>query len=302
MSRHAKILSAFGFVYIVWGSTFVAIRYSVRVVDPALLSGLRFMIASLLLMASIGLRGGSLRLSKREFWKVAPLGFVMFTVNTILVNYSSRVVPAGVTALILATTPLMIAVFDAILPNGRGLTALGWAGIVTGFIGLSVLINGTILGKPLTGATFEASGALLIAAAAWAIGSVAAHRMTFTAPPLLLSAWQMLVGGSISLLIAASIGGSHLPNWTARVWLAVLYLAIFGSLMSYTSYLFLLRNVRLSAVSTYAYINPVVAVVLGALLLNESLSPMQVAGMILVVASVAVVLASTPTVRAAESV
>jgi drug/metabolite transporter (DMT)-like permease len=252
-------------------------------------------------MAFLAVRGKSLRLTKRDIWKVALLGFVMFSVNTTLVNYSSRVVPAGVTALMLATIPLMIGVLDAALPNGRKMTAISWAAIVTGFLGIAVLISGSIVGKPSGGATAWACAGLVVAAAAWAVGSIAAQRMTFAASPILLSAWQMLIGGSINLVAGVSMGGTHVSHWTRPVWMAVLYLAICGSLASYTSYLFLLRNVRLSTVATYAYINPVVAVVLGSLLLNESLQPMQLAGMIIVLVSVAVVAAPKPSRQKAES-
>lgn len=300
MSRRAQILLAFGFVYIVWGSTFVAIRYVVRVVHPAMLSGLRFVIASLLLMAYIGLRGGSLRLAPRELRNVALLGVLMFTVNTTLVNYSSRFIPAGVTALMLATIPLMVGGLDAILPNGRGMTATGWAGTVMGFLGLAVLIRGSIGEQPLTGATARACGGLLVAAVAWALGSVIAQRVAFAAPPLVLSAWQMFIGGSVNLLIGAAMGGAHMSLWTTRLWIAILYLAILGSLASYTSYLFLLRTVRLSAVATYAYVNPIVAVVLGNLLLKESLHGVQWVGMSIVLISVAVVIMSRPSRREAE--
>ena len=297
MTRRIQINIAFGLVYVVWGSTFVAIRYAAQLLNPALLSGFRFLLASLLLMAFLALRGQSLRIPAAEFAKVAFLGVLMFTVNTVLVNYSSRTVSAGFTALILATIPLMVGVLESIFPGAQRMSAVGWAGTLAGFFGAALLIQSSATGKPFMGSSGLACAALLVAAAAWAAGSVLAQRLRLSSPSLLLCAWQMLVGGVVNLIIGAATGGLSRQHWTASLWGAILYLAIFGSLVSYSSYLFLLRNVHVSRVSTYAYVNPVVAVVLGTILQHEPLHGRQWADMSIVIVSVAMVVGSQPVRR-----
>jgi drug/metabolite transporter (DMT)-like permease len=176
---------------------------------------------------------------------------------------------------------------------------MGWAGTFTGFAGLALLTSRSIRGQSLTSANALACTALIIAAIAWAVGSVFSQRMEMKASPLVSSTWQMLIAGSVNMLIGLMSGGLRSSHWTRGAWLATLYLAIFGSLAGYTSYMFLLRNVRLSTVATYAYVNPIVAVLLGWALLHETLHGSEWVGMGIVLVSVAVVIASKP--RAAKS-
>ena len=173
---------------------------------------------------------------------------------------------------------------------------MGWAGTFTGFAGLALLTSRNIRGQSLNGATSLACAAMILAAAAWAVGSVFSQRMEIKASPLVSSTWQMLIAGSISLLIGLMSGGLRTSHWTRGAWLATLYLAVFGSLAGYTSYMFLLKNVRLSVVATYAYLNPIVAVLLSWAFLHETLHDSEWVGMGIVLASVAVVIASKPTV------
>jgi drug/metabolite transporter (DMT)-like permease len=290
MDQRTKIGIAFGFVYVVWGSTFVAIRYAAAFLNPALMSGLRFMLASLALMGMLAFRRQPLRIQKPELGTVALLGLLMFTVNTVLVNYASRTVSAGLTALVLATIPLMITGFEAMLSGPRRTGSIPWLAMIAGFSGVCVLMSSKSEGNLGAHPSAKACAALLIAAAAWAAGSVIAHHARLTSPPLVLCAWQMLVGGVVNLAVGLTTGGWTGAKWSGLVWAAILYLAIFGSLASYTAYLFLLRNVSLSMAATYAYVNPLVAVLLGSTIQHEPLQGTQWAGMSLVIASVAVTL------------
>ena len=287
MNKRAQIVTAFAFVYVVWGSTFVAIRFAAPRMNPALLSGARFTIAALLLILFLRIKGAALRVSLAEAGKIALLSLLMFTGNTVLVNYASRSVSAGFTAVILATIPLMIAVLEAVLPSGKPMSATGWLATLAGFLGTFVMIRGGT--AQLDHAPYIPCLILLLAAAAWAIGSVTAQRMKLSAGPMVISAWQMLFGGIVNLGIAGVTGGFRHTQWTGSVWAAVLYLVIFGSLASYSSYLFLLRNVPVSKVATYAYVNPLVAVALGTVLQHEPLHGIQWLGMAIVLASVAAV-------------
>jgi len=296
MSKRVQIAFAIASVYFLWGSTFVAIRYVAQILHPAFISGLRYVIASAISMTYLLLRRRSIRLTGREWWQVTLLGLVMFTTNTTLVNYGSKVLSAGLTALLISSIPLFVAVLEAALPGGTSMSKMGWVGTFTGFAGLAILMSRSIRGQSLTSATALACAALIVAAAAWAVGSVLSQRMEIKASPLVSSTWQMLIAGSINMLIGLMSGGLRTSHWTRGAWLATLYLAVFGSLAGYTSYMFLLRNVRLSTVATYAYVNPIVAVLLGWAFLHETLHGSEWVGMGIVLVSVAVVIASRPRV------
>jgi len=296
MSKRAQILLAFASVYLLWGSTFVAIRYVAQLLHPAFVAGLRYVLAGAISMTYLLLNRHSVWLSKSECWRVTLLGILMFTVNTTLVSYGGKFLSAGLTALFIASIPLFIAVLEAVLPGGSSMNKLGWAGTITGFIGLAILMRHSIQGQLLTSNTVLALIALIVAAVAWAIGSVISQRTKIKTSALVSSSWQMLIAGSVDLLIGLLLGGVKSSHWTRGALLAMLYLAIFGSLVSYTSYMFLLRNVRLSTAATYAYVNPIVAVLLGWALLHETLHGSEWIGMAIVVTSVAVVIVSKPPV------
>lgn len=293
----AKILASFACVYLFWGSSFVAIRYSVQLVHPAFVAGIRYLLAGLLLLAFLLVRKTSLRLSRRDLLQVTGLGLLMFSCNTLLLSYGGKELPAGLTALIISTIPLFIALLEFCLPGRSGPTALGWFGIVTGFFGVAVLLKRSLGEGLLTqGAPIAAAG-LVTAAFAWALGSVLLKRMTFHAPPLVCTCWQMLIGGAVDILIGLAAGGHHTSQWNLGAWLSLLFLAVFATLVGYTSYSFLLRNVPITLVATYAYINPLVAVLLGWLLLHEPLASNQWLGLVTVLTSVAVVVSTRPQAR-----
>src|SRR6266550_4650973 len=167
MSRRVQIAFAIASVYILWGSTFVAIRYVAQMLHPAFISGLRYVIASAISMTYLLLRRRSMRLSKREWWQLTLLGLVMFTINTILLNYGSKVLSAGLTALFISSIPLFVAVLEAALPGGTSMNKMGWAGTFTGFAGLALLTSRSIRGQSLTSANALACAALIFAAIAW---------------------------------------------------------------------------------------------------------------------------------------
>jgi drug/metabolite transporter (DMT)-like permease len=290
----AKIVLAFACVYLFWGSSFVAIRYSAQLVHPAFVAGIRYLVAALLLLAFLLARRTSLRLRRRDLLQVTGLGLLMFSCNTLLLSYGGKELPAGLTALIISTIPLFIALLEFCLPGGAGPSALGWLGILTGFFGVALLLKRS-LGEGLLpqGASIAAAG-LVTASFAWALGSVLLKRLTFQAPPLVCTCWQMLIGGAVDVLLGFATGGHHTSQWNLGVWLSLLFLAVFATLAGYTSYAFLLRNVPITRVATYAYINPLVAVLLGWVLLREPLAPNQWLGLVTILASVAVVVSIRP--------
>jgi drug/metabolite transporter (DMT)-like permease len=223
----------------------------------------------------------------------------MFTCNTVLLGYGSKELAAGTTALVIATIPLFIALLEWLLPGGSCMSAAGWIGTLTGFLGLGLLTRSSLQTSVSKTHTAMGFAALLVAALAWAIGSVLTRRTTFRASSLVCISWQMLIGGTINLLIGAGLGGLRTSQFTASSVASIAYLAIFGTLAGYTSYAYLLRNVKLTTAATYAYVNPVVAVLLGWWLLGEALAAGEWAGLLVVLLSVAIVVSAKPKERIA---
>ncbi|MES2390997.1 MAG: EamA family transporter [Acidobacteriota bacterium] len=286
------IVLAFACVYFLWGSAFVANRYGVQLVHPAVLAGLRYVIAGSCLLAFVIMRGQPIRIGRKDFLRVAGLGLIMFTCNTVLLGYGGRELNAGTTALVIATIPLFIALLQWTIPGGNKMSGLGWLGTVTGFLGLALLSRSGLHTSVSKAHTALGFAALLAAALAWAVGSVLAQRVTFKAASLLCISWQMLIGGSVNLIIGATLGGFHTSHFTVRSVASIAYLAIFGTLAGYTSYAYLLRNVKLTTLATYAYVNPVVAIVLGWLVLGEAIAADEWAGLLVVLLSVAIVVSA----------
>lgn len=284
-----RIVVAFACIYLFWGSAFVALRYSVQMVHPAFVAGIRYVLAGLILFAFLLARGQSPKLGRRDLAKVTGLGLLMFTCNTLLLGYGGKTLSAGLTALLIATIPLFICVLQALLWGKAATTPWSWVGVLTGFLGIALLLQQSTQRGLLPEKAVPAALALLVAALAWALGSVLLSRMRFQAPPLVCTCWQMLIGGAVDILIGLGAGGYATSQWNGQTWLSMVFLSICGTLVGYTSYSFLLRHVSISSVATYAYINPLVAALLGWLLLNEPLTASQWMGFVIVLGSVAFV-------------
>lgn len=289
-SRHqtVRVVLAFACVYLFWGSAFVAIRYSVQLVHPAFVAGIRYLIAGFLLLAFVGFRGDRLSLGLKDLVRVTGLGLLMFTCNTILLSYGGKELPAGLTALLISTIPLFIALLETLI-GGRFASVREWIGVFTGFLGIALLLRHNINEGLLSAKAMPAALGLLTAALAWALGSVLLSRMRFKAPALVCTSWQMLIGGGVDVLIGGAAGGFRSSHWSKAAWGSLIFLAIGGTLVGYTAYSYLLRRVSIASVATYAYINPLVAVLLGWLLLGEQLSVSQWVGLVIVLGSVAIV-------------
>ncbi len=290
---------AFFCVYFFWGSTFVAIRYGVQYISPAFVSGLRYFVAGLLLMGILAVRGVPLRISGAEFRRALLLALLMLTMNNVMVSWGEQYISAGLAALLAAGIPLLIALVETAIPGGVPLNPLGWLATAMGFGGLAMLLLPVLrrglsanVGTADDHAVLLGTGILLVANFGWVAGSVYAGRRPTTLPPLLASAWQMLLGGSINILLGTALGGWHTAHWNRGVIGAVLWLAIFGSLVGYTAYTYLLHTVPVAKVATYAYVNPIVAVGLSAVFLHEGLHGSQWIAMAVILSAVAIVTAS----------
>lgn len=296
--QRTLIIVAFLCVYVFWGSTFVGLRYAVAYITPAFASGLRYLLAGVLIMSFRAIRGKALRISRRELLRLSILGLLLLTGNNVLLAWGEQYVSAGVASLIAASIPIMIALIETGIPGGEPLSGVGWVGTALGFFGLGILLWPSLQGiqSLQTRSIAIACVVLLVACLNWAIGAVIGRRWRSTADPMLASGWQMLIGGAVNTGIGTAVGGWHTAHWTPGVFIALLWLAIFGSVVGYSAFTYLIHHVPVAKVATYAYVNPIVAVLLGAAILHEHLRPMEFAAMAVILVAVAIVTASKPAV------
>jgi drug/metabolite transporter (DMT)-like permease len=276
---------ALGTVYLVWGSTYLAIAIAVETLPPLFYSGVRFALAGMILAAWLTFRRVDLRISRRELGGAAAVGILLLAGGNGLVNVGERTVPSGVAALIVASVPLWIVVYRLIAGDRVGRDLL--FGVLLGLAGVAILVvpgglNGTV----------DPVGALVLfgATLSWALGTFLSPRLPMPRHALVSTAYQMLAGG-VALMVVALVGGELAQvdpaKISARSLIAFAYLVAFGSLVGYTAFTWLLRNASVSLVSTYAFVNPVVAVALGALILAEPITPTILIGAGVIVIAVA---------------
>ncbi len=260
---------------------------------PFVLGTLRYTLAGLLMLAFCMVRGIRLRLTGREAWTQAAIGVLMLTGGNVGLMYAERTLASGLSSLIIAVIPLYIALFEAVAPRSEGLRAKGWVGIAIGFAGLLVLLSpGLKQGRH--GDTGQLIGGVsaLVCALSWSAGSILARRSKMGVSPFASAGWQMLIAGLVNGTVMLAMGNWQEVRWGVQAWSSVLYLVTFGSLVGYTAYIYLLDNVPVAKVSTYAYINPIVAVGLGALLLHERMVGIEYVGMAAILAAVWLVTSS----------
>jgi len=295
----ARIWAALLVVYVVWGSTYLGILLAIRTIPVFLMGAARFLIAGALLYA-VSIRYGDRegdRPGRRQWPAAAVVGAALFLGGNTGVAWAEQRVDTGVSSLVIATIPLWIAVFDRVA-TGQRLTRLGALGLAVGFAGAALLAGPTGAGH------IDVAGAivLLLAAASWAAGSLYSRRATLPRRPLVSSSMQMLAGGALLAVVAAASGElGHVHHVSLTSGLALVYLIVFGSLLAFTCYAWLLRNARTSLVATYAYANPLVAVFLGWAVENEPIGARTLVAGALILAAVALIV-SPPKERPREAV
>ncbi|WP_423927373.1 drug/metabolite exporter YedA [Dokdonella sp.] len=267
-------------VYIIWGSTYFAIRVALESWPPFLLGAVRFLIAGTLLYAWLRLRG-SAPPTRHQWFNAAVTGTLLLGVGNGLVCFAEQTVASGLAAIAVASMPLFAAAFGAMYRDWP--SRLEWLGLAIGFAGV-ILLN---MGAGMTGAPIGAI-ALIVAATAWAFGSVWSRRRDM--PPASMNTAAQMISGGTALSVVAILMGERLPHDpTTPALLAMLYLIVFGSLIAFTAYLYLLRNVRAVLATSYAYVNPPVAVLLGVLFIGEVVRGSDLIAMAVILVGVAMI-------------
>ena len=288
--RRWKVLLAFAIIYFVWGSTFLAIRVGVHEVPPLLLAGMRFTTAGVVLYGWMRV-SGTPSPTLREWGGASLLGLLIFVFDYGCLFWAEKRVPSGVAAVMLATIPVFMTISEIVILKTQRLTLRLAAALLVGICGVAVLVGHSMnLGE----AAIDSVGAcaLIFAAITWSIASVLTRKVPLPAAKTMSSASQMLAGGVFLTLTAAAFGefrGFQIQAVSGRAWLALAYLIVAGSIVGFTAYVWLIHNESPTRVGTYAYVNPVVAVVVGYFFGGEAIGVRTVLGTALVLVSVVVI-------------
>ena len=279
--------SALWTVYIVWGSTYLAIRVVVETLPPLLSAAVRFLFAGALMYGWLAFRGGfrRMRISLRELGSCTLIGTALLLGGNGVVALAEQSVPSGLAALIIASVPLWVVVLRAIFGDRASGGTL--VGVAVGFIGVGILVgsSGGSGGGTLSGVLL-----LILASISWASGSFFSSKLPLPADPFVSTSIQMLTGGTVlglAGLIGGELSGLEIESFSGASMAALAYLVVFGSLLAFTAYTWLLHNAPISKVATYAYVNPVVAVFLGWIILSENITILMLVGAAVIVAAVA---------------
>lgn len=285
-----KTLSAFAMIYFVWGSTFLAIRIGVLAMPPLLFAAMRFFVAGAVLVGWMLAHGEPLP-KRRQLLSASLLALLIFVFDYGLLFWAEQRVPSGVTAVMMATIPAFMALFEIILLKTQQLTVKLGGALLVGVAGVAVLMSH---GLNLGGAPIEKTGAvaLIFASLCWSIASVLSRRLELPQSKVMSAGTQMFVGGILLSVAAVAFGEIHgfrPGNVSMAAWLALLYLIVFGSIVGFTCYVWLIHHESPTKVGTYAYVNPVVAVLIGYFFGAESLDLRTILGATLILASVVVI-------------
>jgi drug/metabolite transporter (DMT)-like permease len=288
--RKWQVLLAFAIIYLVWGSTFFAIRVGVQEVPPFLLAGIRFLIAGVLLYAWMRVKGTASP-TPREWGGATLLAVLIFVMDYGLVFWAERRVPSGIAAVMLAMIAVFMALSEILIMKTQRLTGRLAIALLVGIAGVAVLVSPSI---SLGDAPIDKLGAcaLIVAAMSWALASALTRKVSLPEAKVMSSGAQMLAGGVLLTLTAAMLGefrGFRVQAISGKAWLALAYLIVAGSIIAFTAYVWLLHHESPTKVGTYAYVNPIVAVLVGYFLGGEALGPRTILGTLLVLVSVVVI-------------
>jgi drug/metabolite transporter (DMT)-like permease len=307
------VLAAFAAIYLVWGSTYLAIKYAIATVPPFLMTGVRFLVAGSVLFAWSAIRARRDASAaeapqpagvRRRRWRDAFIvGALLIVGGTALVGWAELSVPSGITSLILATTPLWMVTLDSAIESRRVPSPHVVAGIIVGLTGLAILVGPSLL-SPETGMNLLGVGGIVLASLTWSAGAMYSRRAAVAPSPARATGMQMRAGGLLSIVGAFALGEHRRLSLAAispASLLAVGYLVIAGALVGFSAYLWLMRVSTPSRVATHAYVNPVVAVLLGWAILGEPVSTRTGVAMAVIVLAVVLIVSAPRALRPARA-
>jgi drug/metabolite transporter (DMT)-like permease len=300
-----RVAFAFALVYVFWGSTYLSIGIAVEHIPPLLMTGTRFLIAGLLMLAWCAISGRRIRVTLGEGARLGIIGALLLSVANPILARAEVVVPTGLAALIVSMTPLWFLLIDTWMFRGDHLSRRGIMGLLLGIAGIAVLLWPKLRemsSNPLDRRVLLAALTLPVASLAWALGSALSKRWQEGIDAFSATGWQMAIAGALNLTLALALREPARAHWRVSGIGAIAYLIVFGSWVGYSAYIWLLQNVPMPKVATYAYVNPVVAVFLGWLVLRETVDAYILAGSVIIVAAVALVTSATVKSKAGAEV
>lgn len=289
-SPRVRLITAFAIVYVVWGSTYLAIHYAIQTIPPLLMAAARFLLAGAVLYAWYLARGGD-QPTARQWRNTALIGILLPFGGTGAVVWAEQMVPSGTAALIVAIVPLWVVLLDWLRPGGKRPATGVLLGVAAGLIGMIVLVGPD---------SFRGDGpvdirgviVLLIGSLSWAAGSLYARHVELARSPVATSAMEMLAGGAACLVVGLAMGEGrvfHLSAISPASLVGWAYLVVFGSIVAYSAYSWMVQHAAPAAVGTYAYVNPIVAVFLGWLIAGEPVTTRTLLGAAIIVAAVGII-------------
>lgn len=280
-----KVWFALLALYIVWGSTYLAIRFAVETIPPFMSAGVRFLVSGAILLIWRRTAGDAWP-TRRQWLSTAIVGILLLLGGNGLLSFAEQRIPSGVAALIVGTVPLWLVLFEALRPGGASPTPLAILGLLVGFGGIYLLVGPTELAGARAHFDTLGIGTVILASFLWSIGSIYSRGAEMPPSSLMATGAEMLAGSAALFIVSGLLGewrGFDLAAVSTQSWLGLAYLITFGSLIGFVSYIWLLKNAPVSLVATYAYVNPLVAVFLGAWLADETLNArILVAGLVII--------------------
>ena len=281
--------AAFIVVCVVWGTTYLAIRVAVRSIPPFLLTGIRFTLAGLILLAIARIIGDRMPRSRRTLLELFVVGVLLITIGNFVVVWAEQWVPSGLAALFVATAPFWMALIERLHKDGDRLDRRRAFGMLLGFAGVVLLVMPGGESRELDRNFVLGALGIQGGCVAWQYGTLRAKYYLAEVPPLMSSAFQMLFGGLVTGAIGLAVGETGRLSFASEGVLALGYLILFGAVLAYSAYVYAIRHMPTTNMSLYAYVNPVVAVFLGWLLLHERLTVLSVAAMVIILVGVGMV-------------
>lgn len=288
-SERGLALTAFLIVCVIWGTTYLAIRVAVETIPPLLLTAMRFVTAGAVMFAIARARGERLPGGRSAVGNLVVVGFLMVGVGNLAVVWAEQWVPSGLAALFVATAPFWMALLELFRTSGERVDARGAVGMLVGFAGVAMLVTPKGAGGAYDMHFIAGALVMQLGSLGWQLGSVRGKYYLKDVPLLTSASLQMLFGGVIVGVVALIIGEPARLRFTPRTFAALAYLTIFGSIIAYSAYVYALAHMPTSQSSLYAYVNPVVAVILGWLILHEELTWVSIVAMCVILIGVAMV-------------